>query len=175
MCLHILWPHRFLDFHMQVLKAAGSILLQREIPESVNAEAAKVWSWKSWPFLALRDCEWMSYELTTTCCLSFKKFPYRRESLNEKVQATQDSITQIKKHNHNVLSIATPEAEPPGCPRESLPVQIASETGVTVVMDCGGVEDPISEELLKSVSVLSPNETELARLTGENYNLIWQS
>lgn len=46
-------------------------------------------------------------------------------------------------------------------------LQIASETGVTVVMDCGGVEDPISADLLRNVSVLSPNETELARLTGQ--------
>ena len=34
-------------------------------------------------------------------------------------------------------------------------------------MDCGGIEAPISEELLRSVAVLTPNETELARLTGD--------
>ena len=50
-------------------------------------------------------------------------------------------------------------------------MQIASETGVTVIMDCGGVEDPISKELLQHVSVLSPNETELARLTGNTHVL----
>ena len=45
--------------------------------------------------------------------------------------------------------------------------QIASEAAVKVVMDCGGVEEPISPELLTSVTILSPNETELARLTGK--------
>lgn len=35
-----------------------------------------------------------------------------------------------------------------------------------VVLDCGGEEGPLSEELLNRVSVLSPNETELERLTG---------
>ena len=53
----------------------------------------------------------------------------------------------------------------------SLPMQIASKTGVTVVMDCGGVEDPIDGELLQNVTVLSPNETELARLTGNHRSL----
>lgn len=32
-------------------------------------------------------------------------------------------------------------------------------------MDAGGAEGPIPEELLQCVTVLSPNETELARLT----------
>lgn len=32
-------------------------------------------------------------------------------------------------------------------------------------MDAGGAEGPIPEELLKHVTVLSPNESELARLT----------
>lgn len=32
-------------------------------------------------------------------------------------------------------------------------------------MDAGGAEGPIPEELLKCLTVLSPNETELARLT----------
>ena len=44
--------------------------------------------------------------------------------------------------------------------------RIAAAAGVPVILDCGGVEGPISEELLRDVAVLSPNETELARLTG---------
>jgi ribokinase len=43
---------------------------------------------------------------------------------------------------------------------------IAAEAGVPVILDCGGVEGPISSELLQHVSILSPNETELGRLTG---------
>jgi ribokinase len=43
---------------------------------------------------------------------------------------------------------------------------LAAAAGVPVILDAGGVEAPVSEALLRSVSVLSPNETELARLTG---------
>lgn len=35
-----------------------------------------------------------------------------------------------------------------------------------VFLDAGGVEGAIAPELLSSLSLLSPNETELARLTG---------
>lgn len=72
------------DATKQLLKTAGAILLQREIPESVNTEVA----------------------------------------------------------------------------------EIAASAGVPVILDAGGVEGPISPALLRNVSVLSPNETELARLTG---------
>lgn len=34
-------------------------------------------------------------------------------------------------------------------------------------LDAGGVEGPIAPELLQCLAVLSPNETELARLTGK--------
>lgn len=44
---------------------------------------------------------------------------------------------------------------------------IASEAGVPVLLDCGGVEGPIASELMHSITTLSPNETELARLTGK--------
>ena len=46
---------------------------------------------------------------------------------------------------------------------------IAKEAGVPVLLDCGGVEGPIASELMQSVTTLSPNETELARLTGRSY------
>lgn len=35
-----------------------------------------------------------------------------------------------------------------------------------MVLDCGGGEDPIADDLLRCLTVLSPNETELARLSG---------
>ena len=44
--------------------------------------------------------------------------------------------------------------------------QIAKSAGVSVLLDAGGVEGPISPELLACLAVLSPNETELSRLTG---------
>ena len=45
-------------------------------------------------------------------------------------------------------------------------MQIASAAGVRVVLDCGGAEEPFHEDMLRHISILSPNETELARLTG---------
>ena len=45
---------------------------------------------------------------------------------------------------------------------------IAKEAGVPVLLDCGGVEGPIASELMQSITTLSPNETELARLTGRS-------
>ncbi len=45
-------------------------------------------------------------------------------------------------------------------------MQLAKDAGVPVFLDAGGVEGPISPQLLANIGVLSPNETELARLTG---------
>lgn len=48
-----------------------------------------------------------------------------------------------------------------------LVASVAHAAGVPVILDAGGVEGPICPELLKCLAVLSPNETELARLTGK--------
>ncbi|KAK9791827.1 hypothetical protein WJX73_002988 [Symbiochloris irregularis] len=45
--------------------------------------------------------------------------------------------------------------------------KIVADKGKPVILDCGGGEDPISEQLLQHLTVLSPNETELARLSGQ--------
>ena len=45
-------------------------------------------------------------------------------------------------------------------------MQMAAAAGAVVVMDAGGADGPIDEELLQLVTVLSPNETELRRLAG---------
>lgn len=47
-----------------------------------------------------------------------------------------------------------------------LAAQAAKNSDVPVILDCGGVEAPIPRELIDCVDILSPNETELARLTG---------
>jgi ribokinase len=44
--------------------------------------------------------------------------------------------------------------------------QLAKAASVPVFLDAGGVEGPIAPDLLACLAVLSPNETELARLTG---------
>ncbi|GLI68634.1 hypothetical protein VaNZ11_013004, partial [Volvox africanus] len=52
---------------------------------------------------------------------------------------------------------------------ESVNIKVAhwaQAAGVPVFLDAGGVEGPIAPELLSCLSVLSPNETELSRLTG---------
>eukprot|EP00898_Chlorokybus_atmophyticus_P001912 jgi/Chlat1/2721/Chrsp182S02886 len=46
--------------------------------------------------------------------------------------------------------------------------QIARAAGAEVVLDAGGSDEPPSQELLRLVTILSPNETELSRLTGRN-------
>ena len=45
-------------------------------------------------------------------------------------------------------------------------LQAAKGAGVPVILDAGGKEGPVPVELIKLVDIFSPNETELARLTG---------
>lgn len=45
-------------------------------------------------------------------------------------------------------------------------MQAARNAGVPVVFDAGGMDGPLPPQLLNFVDILSPNETELARLTG---------
>ena len=46
-------------------------------------------------------------------------------------------------------------------------MQLGQSAGVTVVLDCGGAEASISPDLLKHLTIISPNESELANLTGK--------
>uniref|UniRef100_A0A5B7BDX3 Ribokinase n=1 Tax=Davidia involucrata TaxID=16924 RepID=A0A5B7BDX3_DAVIN len=78
------WPQTLSDESLEVVRNAGIVLLQREIPDSVNFQVAKA----------------------------------------------------------------------------------ARTAGVPVILDAGGVDAPIPPELLSFVDFLSPNESELARLTG---------
>ena len=43
----------------------------------------------------------------------------------------------------------------------------AAAAGVPVVLDAGGADAPLPDDLLPLITVLSPNETELARLSGQ--------
>ncbi|CAD7696483.1 unnamed protein product [Ostreobium quekettii] len=44
--------------------------------------------------------------------------------------------------------------------------KVAQSAGVPVILDAGGVDAPLTASFLPLISILSPNETELARLTG---------
>jgi len=44
--------------------------------------------------------------------------------------------------------------------------QATKGAGVPVIVDAGGMDAPVPGELLSLVDIFSPNETELARLTG---------
>ncbi|KAL5564144.1 hypothetical protein UlMin_027308 [Ulmus minor] len=78
------WPQTLSDEDLELIRSAGIVLLQREIPDWVNIQVAKA----------------------------------------------------------------------------------ASSAGVPVILDAGGVDAPIPQELLKFVDIFSPNESELGRLTG---------
>ena len=43
--------------------------------------------------------------------------------------------------------------------------KIARDANVPVILDVGGADAPLPLDLLQFITVLSPNETELARLT----------
>lgn len=45
------------------------------------------------------------------------------------------------------------------------PTKVANASGVPVILDAGGAEGPLPQELLRSLTLVSPNETELARMT----------
>lgn len=57
-------------------------------------------------------------------------------------------------------------------------MQAARSAGVPVILDAGGVDAPIPQELLDHVDIFSPNESELSRLTGcptESFEQIGQA
>jgi len=45
-----------------------------------------------------------------------------------------------------------------------LAAKYANEQGKIVILDCGGSDYPISDELLDNITYISPNETELSRI-----------
>ena len=61
-----------------------------------------------------------------------------------------------------------PTATPPCCTScwHVGVAQLAQSARVPVILDAGGVDEPIGHDLLTNVDILSPNETELLRLTG---------
>lgn len=54
-------------------------------------------------------------------------------------------------------------------------LQLATAAGVPVLLDAGGVDAPLSDGLLQHISTISPNETELQRLTGQQADTVDQT
>ncbi|KAL6006371.1 hypothetical protein ACLOJK_037322 [Asimina triloba] len=98
------WPSQLPADDLELVRNAGMVLLQREIPDWVNAQVAKV----------------------------------------------------------RLLVVDYLVANASG----QMAIMVARSAAVPVILDAGGMEGDIPEELLNSVDILSPNETELARLTG---------
>ena len=51
-----------------------------------------------------------------------------------------------------------------------LAAKLAKENGVTVILDAGGMDIPIGDDLLSLVDIFSPNETELERILLKDFN-----
>lgn len=121
----------------QAVQTAGALLLQREIPEVFNVIFAKV-------------CAGLDGGLG---CTGAAPFPSNASD------HSRPSVAHLAR--------GTAPANPPG-PATTYPpphTQIAASAGVPVILDAGGVTQPIQVDLLSNVSLVSPNETELARLT----------
>jgi len=48
-----------------------------------------------------------------------------------------------------------------------LGARAAKAQGVTVLLDMGGRDEPLTEDLVKNVDIISPNESELQRMIGK--------
>ncbi|MBA0797188.1 hypothetical protein Gohar_007904, partial [Gossypium harknessii] len=122
------WPDKLSDQDLDVVKNAGIVLLQREIPDSVNIQVAKT-------------------------RVDYSQF---------KVEEIIDNIVTA-----TLFSLSF-----------EVSFQAAKGAGVTVIMDAGGMDAPMPQELLKFVDIFSPNESELRRLTGmptDNFEQISQA
>ncbi|CAK9151760.1 unnamed protein product [Ilex paraguariensis] len=134
------WPEILSDEDLEVIRNAGIVLLQREIPDSVNIRVAKVWNLRK----GLAFEEWQR----------LKYFVY-----GNKFYRTPVLILLSAEWRKNILVSLVSVLFSVTC-------RVASGAGVPVILDCGGVDAPIPPELVKFIDILSPNETELARLTG---------
>ena len=52
----------------------------------------------------------------------------------------------------------------------TLAAKVAKEANVTVILDAGGHDIPITDSLLSSIDIFSPNETELERIMESDFD-----
>ncbi|MBA0827377.1 hypothetical protein Goarm_012160, partial [Gossypium armourianum] len=138
------WPDKLSDQDLDVVKNAGIVLLQREIPDSVNIQVAKT----RVDYSQFKVEEIIDNIVTATLvawCSEIKFILFSSQKLSLSFEVT---------------------------------FQAAKGAGVTVIMDAGGMDSPMPQELLKFVDIFSPNESELRRLTGmptDNFEQISQA
>jgi sugar/nucleoside kinase (ribokinase family) len=53
-----------------------------------------------------------------------------------------------------------------------LAAEYANQSGCKVILDMGGRDEPISERLLNSVDIISPNQTEFQRIVDRDKDLL---
>ncbi|KAH9615922.1 hypothetical protein KSS87_016208 [Heliosperma pusillum] len=116
------WPHLISDHDLELVRNAGILLLQREIPDSVNLQVAK-------------DVEPFD--------------PPKRDaviSVSSLYNPDDEKLWLL----HDIMCL----------------IEAARDAGVPVILDAGGMDAHLPRELLGFVNILSPNESELSRLTG---------
>ena len=79
---------------------------------------------------------------------------------SEEWQITDDVTTAIQSAGVVLLQREIPESV------NVIFAKLATSARVPVILDAGGADRPLGSEMLSNVSILSPNETELGRLTG---------
>ncbi|DBA87623.1 TPA: hypothetical protein ACH3X1_004639 [Trebouxia sp. C0004] len=83
------------------------------------------------------------------------------------VGGANQSEWKFSENDHKLLSSAGAILLQREIP-EAVNIEVAklgSSAGVTVVLDCGGADSDVDPELLKHLTIISPNESELANLT----------
>ena len=79
---------------------------------------------------------------------------------SEEWQITDDVTSAIQSAGVVLLQREIPESV------NVIFAKLATSARVPVILDAGGADTPLCSEMLSNVSILSPNETELHRLTG---------
>ena len=136
------WPSEFDDDMKKTILDAGIILLQREIPDPINQKVAKFAGYVFWLSIFV-DYKWL------LCC-----------SMCMCVYVSLSLSLLFGSYHLYLERVPLPPLTFPS-PRWSY-----SENNVKVVMDVGGRDEPMDSAIYPHLYVLSPNETELNRITG---------
>lgn len=129
-----------------LIHSAGAVLLQREIPEDANIAVAKVGAHGT--AAQLGQQAWQP-----------------RSRVSFALPACLAICLLLVLLGQSCLRCGAPPT-PTAAPAARATAQAAADAGVPVLLDAGGVDAPLPDELLSHLSIISPNESELQRLTG---------